>query len=101
MTILIEFTWLLLSTVAGFTSLRVATVPAVDPIVQADTCVQLASLHDGTFVGGTYDAYYGVVRVQATIKGGAIVDSTVLKFCIFARCVEKGRQLTPCAILGY
>ena len=76
-----KYTLLLLSTVAGFSTLRAATLPTVDPLAQAnDATAQLVSLHDGTFVGGTYDAYYGVVQVQATIKGGAIVDSTALKF---------------------
>lgn len=37
-------------------------------------------LHDGTFVGGTYDAYYGLVQVQATVQGGSIVDVRAIKF---------------------
>ncbi len=39
-----------------------------------------ATLHDGTFTGGTYDAYYGAVQVQATISGGRITGVQALKF---------------------
>jgi uncharacterized protein with FMN-binding domain len=39
-----------------------------------------AALTDGSFVGGTYDAYYGNVQVQATIQGGQIVSVKALKF---------------------
>jgi uncharacterized protein with FMN-binding domain len=37
-------------------------------------------LHDGNFVGGTYDAYYGKVQVQATIQGGQITKVKALKY---------------------
>jgi uncharacterized protein with FMN-binding domain len=59
-----------------------ATLP-LDPNAPADATVQLAAsgvLHDGSFVGGTYDAYYGTVQVQATVSGGAIVGVKALKF---------------------
>jgi uncharacterized protein with FMN-binding domain len=53
------------------------------PAVPSDATLQLAAagvLHDGTFVGGTYDAYYGKVQVQTTVQGGQIVASKALKF---------------------
>ncbi len=37
-------------------------------------------LHDGNFTGGTYDAYYGTVQIQATVQGGQITDVKTLKF---------------------
>jgi uncharacterized protein with FMN-binding domain len=37
-------------------------------------------LHDGNFTGGAYDAYYGMVQVQATVQGGQIVKVKALKF---------------------
>jgi uncharacterized protein with FMN-binding domain len=49
-----------------------------------DGSVQLAKaakvLHDGSFVGGTYDAYYGTVQVQATVAGGVVTSVKALKF---------------------
>jgi uncharacterized protein with FMN-binding domain len=39
-----------------------------------------AALTDGSFVGGTYDAYYGTVQVQATVQGGRITAVKALKF---------------------
>jgi uncharacterized protein with FMN-binding domain len=37
-------------------------------------------LRDGSFIGNTYDAYYGTVQVQATINNGQLVDVKALKF---------------------
>jgi len=37
-------------------------------------------LHDGSYIGNTYDAYYGVVQVQATIKNGQLAAVQALKF---------------------
>ena len=37
-------------------------------------------LHDGSYIGNTYDAYYGVVQVQATVKNGQLADVKALKF---------------------
>lgn len=34
---------------------------------------------DGTFDGAAYDAYYGPVQVEISIKGGRIVDATALQ----------------------
>jgi uncharacterized protein with FMN-binding domain len=38
------------------------------------------SYQDGSFVGGAYDAYYGIVQVQANIQGGQLVSVKVLQF---------------------
>lgn len=60
---------------------QAASVPAVsDPQVLPDVNLQTVALHDGTFIGGTYDAYYGTVQVQATIKNGSITNVSALKF---------------------
>jgi uncharacterized protein with FMN-binding domain len=48
--------------------------------IASHSVAQAATLHDGTFVGGTYDAYYGNVQVQATIQGGQIVGVKALKY---------------------
>jgi uncharacterized protein with FMN-binding domain len=72
---------LLLSSVAFFGSAQSATVPQVnDPQAAVDPQIQTVALHDGTFIGGTYDAYYGTVQVQATISNGAITNVKALKF---------------------
>jgi uncharacterized protein with FMN-binding domain len=81
MKILSRFAGLLLSSVAFFGPAQSATVPAVnDPLAAVDPQIQTVALHDGTFVGGTYDAYYGTVQVQATIKNGSITSVSALKF---------------------
>ncbi len=41
---------------------------------------QAVTLHDGTFTGGTYDAYYGNVQVKATIQGGQIANVQAVQF---------------------
>lgn len=51
-------------------------VPAATPQLAASGAI----LHDGSFVGGTYNAYYGVVQVQATVQGGHIVNVKALKY---------------------
>ena len=38
-----------------------------------------AALHDGTFDGGTYDAYYGPVQVEITVQSGQVVDAQALQ----------------------
>jgi uncharacterized protein with FMN-binding domain len=37
------------------------------------------SLHDGTFVGRGFDAYWGIVQVQASIQGGRLISVDTLK----------------------
>lgn len=39
-----------------------------------------ATLHDGTFDGGTYDAYYGPVQVEIIVQSGRVVDALALQF---------------------
>jgi uncharacterized protein with FMN-binding domain len=50
----------------------------VDPsgLVQSASTV---TLRDGTFVGAGYDAYWGVVQVQANVQNGQIVSVDALK----------------------
>ncbi len=81
MKILSRFAGLLLSSAAFFSPAHSATVPAInDPVAAVDPQILTVALHDGTFVGGTYDAYYGTVQVQATIANGAITNVSALKF---------------------
>ncbi len=81
MKIFARFAGLLMSSVAFFSTAQSATVPQViDPQAGVDPQVQTVALHDGTFIGGTYDAYYGTVQVQATISNGAITSVKALKF---------------------
>jgi uncharacterized protein with FMN-binding domain len=78
MKILSRLAVLLLSTVASFSFAHAASnLPALDPALQLAAA---RVLKDGTFVGGTYDAYYGMVQVQATVSGGHLVSSKALKF---------------------
>jgi uncharacterized protein with FMN-binding domain len=81
MKVLRYFAGLLLSSAAFFVPAQSATVPVInDPQATVDPQIQTVALHDGTFVGGTYDAYYGTVQVQATIKNGSITAVSALKF---------------------
>ncbi len=79
MKITTQFATTLLSTVG--VSVGAACAGQVQP---PNATLQLAAgslvLHDGVFVGGTYDAYYGKVQVQLTVQGGTVVDSKALKF---------------------
>ncbi len=71
----------LLSSVAFFGSAQSASVPPLNDLqTNIDPQLQNVALHDGTFIGGTYDAYYGTVQVQATISNGAITSVKALKF---------------------
>ena len=54
----------------GFGALAAAFVPQA----------KAAALHDGTFDGGTYDAYFGPVQVEITVSGGQVVDSQALQY---------------------
>ncbi len=69
----------------GVTS-ALAQAPAVLDSTAAATdqtgLVQIAAnkvLHDGTFVGQGYDAYWGVVQVQANVQNGQIVSVDALQ----------------------
>jgi uncharacterized protein with FMN-binding domain len=55
--------------------------PAAAPADQSGI-VQVAankSLRDGTFVGRGFDAYWGIVQVQANVQGGRLVSVDTLK----------------------
>ena len=57
---------------------------ALDLNANADTAQTIPAsqgvMHDGSFIGNTYDAYYGVVQVQATVRNGQLADVKALKF---------------------
>lgn len=46
----------------------------------ASAANSLSTLHDGSFVGRAFDAYYGMVQVQTTIQGGAVSQVKAVKF---------------------
>ena len=53
-------------------------------------------LHDGTFDGGTYDAYFGPVQVEITVSGGKLVDAQALQYPDHRRTsVAINRQALP------
>ena len=55
-----------------------------------------AVLHDGTFDGGTYDAYFGPVSVEITVSGGKVVDAQATQFPEHRRTsVSINRQALP------
>jgi uncharacterized protein with FMN-binding domain len=71
---------MLVASAAGFAH---AAGTANQTQVTPDATVLAASqsvLHDGSYIGNTYDAYYGVVQVQATVKNGQLADVKALKF---------------------
>jgi uncharacterized protein with FMN-binding domain len=39
-----------------------------------------AALHDGTFDGGVYDAYFGPVQVEITVRGGKLVSCKATQY---------------------
>lgn len=81
MKILFRLAAFCLSSIALVSTSQAASVPAVnDPQLTPDASLQTVALHDGTFIGGTYDAYYGTVQVQATIQNGSITNVSALKF---------------------
>lgn len=47
---------------------------------QGQIAVKGRRLADGQYVGRTEDAYYGLVQVKATIRGGRLVAVDVLKY---------------------
>jgi uncharacterized protein with FMN-binding domain len=78
MKIISRFAAFLLSSVACLTLAQAATTaPAVDPTVQLAAAMVL---HDGSFTGGNYDAYYGTVQVIATVQGGRVVGVNATRF---------------------
>jgi uncharacterized protein with FMN-binding domain len=47
---------------------------------QVDANGQPVPFQDGQFPGKTYDAYYGLLQVQANISGGQLVSVDVLQY---------------------
>jgi uncharacterized protein with FMN-binding domain len=76
------------STTASHWSVLRATDPAVimenGPPADYRPAIQVAAnaprYLDGSFTGKSFDAYYGLVRVQANIKSGQIASIDVLEF---------------------
>ena len=69
--------------VASLQTSVLAAAPAAQASSSVEASLQLAralTLRDGSFVGGTYSAYYGPIQVQVIVRGGAIVDAKALKF---------------------
>lgn len=60
--------------VAGATSLQ-QPASGIQPVALAQNI-----LRDGSFVGNGYDAYYGVVQVQAVVRNGQLADVKALQF---------------------
>lgn len=55
----------------------VATMDAAAPVQLAAAA---AGYRDGSYMGKPYDAYYGLVQVQASIQGGQLVAVKVVQF---------------------
>ena len=57
---------------------------ATAPAANSDALVQLAAnkhhYRDGSFTGQPYDAYYGLVQVQANVQGGRLISVDVLQY---------------------
>ena len=67
----------------GFMAGAVGLAQAAGMVDANQAAVLAASQHalrDGDFVGNIYDAYYGVVQVQASIRNGQLADVKALKF---------------------
>lgn len=64
------------------TPLLLPPVPAFDvpAMPAAMTIVASPHLADGTYTGPVVDAYYGLIQIQANIKGGQLVGIRVLKY---------------------
>ena len=57
-----------------------ATPPAADATAALQVAAKSRRYRDGSFPGQIYDAYYGLVQVQANIRGGSIVSIDVLQY---------------------
>src|SRR5438309_2004276 len=72
--------WPALSRLSGENSQSVLAAAAAAN--RADL-VQVAAnrrYRDGSFIGPVYDAYYGLVQVQANVRGGSLVSIDVLQY---------------------
>ena len=60
-----------------------ASQPAAVSPAQADATVTLAAaklrFKDGSFTGPSFDAYYGLVQVQANVQAGRLISIDVLQ----------------------
>ena len=54
----------------GFSGAALLAVPSA----------RAATLHDGTFDGGVYDAYFGPVQVEITVQGGKLVSCKATQY---------------------
>jgi uncharacterized protein with FMN-binding domain len=84
----ISATFAVLMSAASFTYGFAAPLNATDPTATVDPNAQglvqdikaRKTYADGSYTGGTYDAYYGPLQVTANIQGGRLVSVDVLKF---------------------
>lgn len=65
----------LLSSILAFTAMS-----PVDNISTAQLAASMGAYQDGSFIGAAFDAYYGMVQVQANILGGQLVSVKVLQY---------------------
>ncbi len=63
-----------LAQASGQTDLQ-QSLTTVQPVTVAQNVMR-----DGSFLGRSYDAYYGVVQVQAVVKNGQLADVKALQF---------------------
>lgn len=63
----------------SFLTPDVATTPAVDNAAPVQLAANTRKYSDGSFTGDAFDAYYGMVQVQANIQGGHLVSIDVLQ----------------------
>lgn len=60
---------------------NITTTPLVtDKTMPTQIAATTRRYRDGSFVGSPYDAYYGLVQVQANIQGGRVISIDVLQF---------------------
>lgn len=60
------------------------TTAIIDPTAPAAVAAQpvksTKGIADGSYTGAAFDAYFGMVQVQANIKGGRLASVKVLKY---------------------
>lgn len=52
----------------------------IDPAAAAQPVKSTKGIADGSYTGAAFDAYFGMVQVQANIKGGRLASVKVLKY---------------------
>jgi uncharacterized protein with FMN-binding domain len=57
-----------------------AAAAPVDTAAPVQLAAAAVAYRDGSYTGKPYDAYYGLVQVQASIQGGHLVSVKVLQF---------------------